>query len=106
MPRRKRDQLAVKIGERLAQLRTERSLTREKLSYEHGIAKGTVSELENGYVRASLPMLERIAAALDVDVIDVLTFPEDNIRHELIDATRNLPVATLRRLLSEATRRR
>lgn len=103
MPRRRPDSFAEKIGERMARLRTEKKLTQEQLGYGGDIAKGTMSELERGLVRPSVPMLVRIAQVLEVDVLDLVTFPDEHPRHELIDATRSLSLQAVRRLLVEAT---
>ncbi len=50
MPRRKKpDALARAIGKRVRQLRLERKLTLEKLSYENDLAsKGYLSDVEKG----------------------------------------------------------
>ncbi len=103
MPRRKPDSFAEQIGQRVAQLRRDRKLTLEKLSYGGDIAKGSLSELERGLVRPSLPMLKKIADALDVEVLDLFTFPGEGARHDLVDATRDMPAAVIRRLLADAT---
>lgn len=102
MPRRKPDSFAEKIGQRIEQLRIAKKLTQEKLGYGGGIAKGSMSEVERGLVRPSLATLQRIADVLEVEVLDLLTFPGERVRHDLIDATRALPVPVLRRLLAEA----
>jgi hypothetical protein len=47
-------------------------------------------------------MLKRIADALDVEVVDLFTFPGERVRHDLIDATRGMSATTMRYLLAEA----
>lgn len=66
------DQLAKRIGKRISELRRKRGLTSEKLSYENGISKGYLSDIENGKKLPSLKMLHTIAQALEVDIKDLL----------------------------------
>lgn len=64
------DELALRIGRRLTELREQRGLTMEKLAYENDLSKGYISEIEAGKKLPSLKMLEKIARALCVDIKD------------------------------------
>lgn len=56
----------------LARLVEESPLTREAVAHASGIAEGRVSSLLNGKRAWYLEDIERIAAALDLDALDVL----------------------------------
>jgi transcriptional regulator with XRE-family HTH domain len=103
MPRRaKPDPLAKRIGERIGQLRKEAGLTLEKLAYESEVgSKGFLSDVEKGLARPSVETLRAIAEHLEVDLLDLMTFPEDSPRQALVDRTRRLSAGTVRKLLKE-----
>lgn len=61
----------------LRQLRTARGLSQERLAVDAGVARGWLSQLERQKGNTSLDLLDRLAAALDVPLADLLTAPED-----------------------------
>jgi transcriptional regulator with XRE-family HTH domain len=105
MPRRDEpDPLAAKIGQRIRALRKTLGLTQEKLAYEGGLAsKGHLSGIEKGLVRPTLETLATLAERLEVDLLDLVTFPEDSPRQRLVDLTREMNQGTIRRLVRDAT---
>jgi transcriptional regulator with XRE-family HTH domain len=104
MPRRTTaDPLAAKIGRRIRLLREEQGLTQEKLAYEGGLrSKGHLSGIEKGLVRPNLQTLNLLAERLEIDLLDLFTFPEDSPRQKLVDLTRRMSAGTIRRLLRDA----
>jgi transcriptional regulator with XRE-family HTH domain len=104
MPRReKADPVAAKIGVRIRSLRESQGLTQEKLAYEGGLkSKGHLSGIENGLVRPTLQTLTALAERLGVDLLDLVTFPDDSSRHKLVDLTRHMAAGTIRRLVRDA----
>ena len=54
------------FGHTLRRLRTERHLSQETLSFESGIDRSYLSELENGHKAPSLATVFRLADALDM----------------------------------------
>lgn len=104
MPRRtEADPVATQIGARIRSLREELGLTQEKLAYEAGLkSKGHLSGIEKGLVIPMLPTLALIAERLNVELLDLVTFPEESDRHALVDLTRGMKAGTLRRLVREA----
>jgi len=104
MPRRTTaDPLAAQIGQRIRSLREDQGLTQEKLSYEAGLkSKGHLSGIENGLIRPMIPTLVILAKRLEVDLLDLLTFPEDSPRQRLVDLTRKMKPGTVRRLIRDA----
>lgn len=72
-----RTSLAVLLGKRIAALRTERGLTQEGLAWDAGLgSKGYLSRIESGQRLPSVPLLERLAHQLGVEVRDLFIFPE------------------------------
>lgn len=63
------------LGWNMRALRSERGLSQERLAADSGIDRAYVSELERGVVAASVDMLDRLAAVLDVPVAALLTAP-------------------------------
>jgi transcriptional regulator with XRE-family HTH domain len=104
MPRReKADPLAAKIGARIRALREAQGLTQEKLAYEGGLkSKGHLSGIEKGLVLPTLQTLAVLAERLEVELLDLLTFPEESTRQKLVELTRTMPPGTMRRLVREA----
>jgi transcriptional regulator with XRE-family HTH domain len=103
MPRRKvPDPIALAIGTRIRQLRLERGVTAESMVFEGEVrSKGFLSDIEKGLARPSLVTLTQIADSLGVNLVDLVTFPEQDERHALIDRTRFLAKGVLRKLLRE-----
>ena len=105
MPRRsKPDPLAQAIGARITELREEAGLTLEKLAYESELkSKGYLSDIEKGLARPTVGTLKVIADRLDLDLLDLVTFPAASERAKLVDATRRLATPMVRALLREAS---
>lgn len=78
-------------------------LTQEKLAYEGGLrSKGHLSGIEKGLVLPTLPTLVLLAERLGVDLLDLVTFPEDSPRQRLVALTREMTPGTVRRLIRDA----
>lgn len=105
MPRRlDPDPLAAKIGGRIRQLRQEVGLTLEKLAYESEVrSKGYLSDIEKGLAFPTVSTLQRIAEHLGVDLLDLVTFPDDSPRQELVALTRGMKSGTVRKLVKDAS---
>jgi transcriptional regulator with XRE-family HTH domain len=104
MPRRETsDPLAAKIGGRIRALRQAMDLTQEKLAYESGLkSKGHLSGIEKGVVLPTLPTLVLLANRLGVDLLDLVTFPDDSPRQQVVELTRSMKPGSLRRLIRDA----
>ncbi|MDC3959560.1 helix-turn-helix domain-containing protein [Polyangium jinanense] len=103
MPRRREpDPFALQVGIRIRQLREEQGLTMEKLAFESELgSKGHLSNLERGLARPTIHTLRVLAERLEVDVLDLLTFPDQGDRQKLVDLTRHLGRGTIRKLLKD-----
>lgn len=90
------------IGRRLKQLRTEAGITLEKLAYEsagHALSKGYVSDIEAGKKVPSLQVVDALARRLGLPTFDLLVFPDQGLREQVVEATRRADEETLRRVL-------
>lgn len=67
---------AKRIGARVSGLRRERRLGRRDLAERAGISPGRLAEVEAGTTDVSLPTLQRIVGALDLDM-DVFVVARD-----------------------------
>ncbi|MDR1996931.1 MAG: helix-turn-helix domain-containing protein [Candidatus Margulisbacteria bacterium] len=61
------------IGRRIKQLRKERGLTREKLAFENGLSKPTITRIERNEFDPKLSTLLKIARGLDLKVAELLS---------------------------------
>ncbi len=64
--------ICVKFGRRLRELREERGWNQEYLAEISGIGRTHISQLENGRREAGLRMLETLAGAFNLAVADLL----------------------------------
>jgi transcriptional regulator with XRE-family HTH domain len=98
MPRRTKAEAFNKaIGARIRELRREAGITLEKLAYESDLgSKGHLSNIENGLVRPTAHTLKVLADRLGVLPLDLVTFPQEDERQELIDRTRHVPLSRIR----------
>ena len=62
----------TQIGLRAKQIRTARGESQETVARRADIATGTYLRFENGHNQPTLPTLEKIAAALEVTVSDLV----------------------------------
>jgi transcriptional regulator with XRE-family HTH domain len=97
MPRLKTpDPLAKAIGRRVLELLAERRLTQERLAFENGVPKATITNLVRGLARPSIVTLKKIADGLDVELFDLFTRPGESERHRVVDLTRGASASALR----------
>jgi transcriptional regulator with XRE-family HTH domain len=60
-----------RIGDNLRRLRKERGVSQEDFATDSGFDRGYISGVERGVRNPSVLVLERIAAALEVDVAEL-----------------------------------
>jgi transcriptional regulator with XRE-family HTH domain len=68
------EDIRVRFGRRLRELRRERGLSQEELAFRSGLHRTYVSSAERGERNVSLVNIERLARALEIDVCDF--FPD------------------------------
>lgn len=98
--RKKPDALAGAVGARIRKLRKDRDFTFDAFVEETGLGRGYISELERGLVVPSITALKKVADALEVTLADLVLGGSE--REQLFEAARDLPDASVRRLLDEA----
>ena len=92
MPRRSApDELALEVGRRIREIREEEGLTIQELAETSELgSKGHLSNMERGLVRPNIQTLKQIADGLGVLPLDLMTFPQHDVRQSLVDLTRQL----------------
>jgi len=63
-----------KFGSRVKELRSVRGITQENLAELAGLSRQYIGDVERGTRNISLVNIEKIAAALDVTLPELLTF--------------------------------
>jgi transcriptional regulator with XRE-family HTH domain len=63
------------IGTNIRKLRNSKKLSQEELAFRAEIDRSYLSEIENGYKKLSVVMLDQIAIALSVDPAALLKRP-------------------------------
>jgi transcriptional regulator with XRE-family HTH domain len=66
------EDIKVRFGRRLRELRRERGLSQEELAFRSGLHRTYVSSAERGERNVSLVNIERLARALGVDICDLI----------------------------------
>jgi transcriptional regulator with XRE-family HTH domain len=59
-----------KFGERIKELREQKGLTQEQLSYSTDIDRSYISSVESGKRNISLRNIEKLSLALECDIAD------------------------------------
>jgi transcriptional regulator with XRE-family HTH domain len=67
--------LRERVAWNLRAARTARKITQEDLAVDADVDRTTISGLERGNFNASLDLMERLAAALDIDVGELFATP-------------------------------
>ncbi len=62
----------ARLAWNVRRLRTERGLTQEKLAVDAGVAAPYLSRIERGTVNPTIDIMDRLAAALSVEVDSLL----------------------------------
>lgn len=78
------------VGQRVRALRTEQGLSGSDLARILGKSRSWISDLENGRLNFTVETLNLFAEALGHDELDLFTFPERNVRHEVVNLTREV----------------
>lgn len=66
----------ISVGERIRTLRKKRGLTLQKFSEQVGVSTSYLSQIENARANTNLNILQRIASALQVPLVDL--FSDEN----------------------------
>lgn len=63
-----------KFGKKLAEVRTEKGITQEKLAFEIGVDRTYISYIERGKRNPSLYLMWRLAQLLQVSLVKLTDF--------------------------------
>ena len=92
------------LGKRIRQLRKAQKLRGKELAAYVGCDPSWISHIEAGDHTPSMELLQRIAQVLAVDEMDLCTFPEVNVRHEINELTRHAPPEALEEVAARLRR--
>ncbi|HVW25639.1 MAG TPA: helix-turn-helix transcriptional regulator [Polyangiaceae bacterium] len=84
------------MGSRIRRLRKEADFTFDAFVEETGLGRGYISELERGLVVPTLTTLDKVAAALEMTIADLVL--GDTTRERLFDRLRGATDAELARV--------
>ena len=108
MPRRTEPEpYAAKIGARIQELRTERSMTLAELGEVSGLSKGHISTIEHGLASITVETIQRLAKAFELPALYILLSPGEDEREQVMELARKLPrveLVKLRRTLQAAAK--
>ena len=65
----------LNLGERVRELRKERDWTLEQAAKHAGLARSTLSKIENGQMSPTYDALKKLASGLDISVPQLFTIP-------------------------------
>lgn len=74
--------LAQQFGSRVRTLRKKRDLTQEKLAEAADLSVNFISFVERGIKSPSLASMERIAQALNVPIMELFNFSEEELEKD------------------------
>jgi transcriptional regulator with XRE-family HTH domain len=105
MPRRNEpDPSALKVGERLRDLRLERNMSLAELADAAELSKGHLSSVEHGLAAITVQTISRLAKGLDLSSLYLVTFPEEDDRAAIAELVRKLSPAEVAKLRRELTK--
>ncbi|MGR3363877.1 MAG: helix-turn-helix domain-containing protein [Maritimibacter harenae] len=71
------DPQPLDLGERVRELRKSRGWTLEQAATQAGLARSTLSKIENGQMSPTFEALKKLAVGLEISVPQLFTPPED-----------------------------
>ncbi len=69
----------MKIGEKIKKLRELNNITQNEMADKLQMSVSGYAKIERGISKPNLPMLERIAKALDMNITELLSFDDTSI---------------------------
>jgi len=95
------DNVRVLVGERIRNRRKERGWSQEKLGEKADLHHTYVGAVERGEKNASIDTLDKIADALDIEMVDLFTLTKgkmnvDKLRACIIEEVKESSPATLK----------
>lgn len=69
-----KNEINIKFGKRVIELRKTKGITQEELAYRCDIQRSYMGVIERGEKSVTLNTIEKIAAGLDVSIIELMSF--------------------------------
>ncbi|NTZ43213.1 helix-turn-helix transcriptional regulator [Altererythrobacter sp. SALINAS58] len=66
-----------RVGTNLRRLRSETGLSQERFALEHGFDRTYISGIERGARNPTIQVVQRIAEALEIDVMELFARPAE-----------------------------
>lgn len=73
------EDITIKIGNRIRQLRNSKGISQEELSLASGLNRAFIGQLERGEKNATVKTIEKICSALHVSLHEFFSFELDEI---------------------------
>lgn len=78
------------VGSQIRVLRQERGISQEKLALIAGVNTSYVGQIERGIRSPTIDMLDKIAQALEVDIVELFRSKTDRAPHTNLDTLNKL----------------
>ncbi len=72
-----KEDLIVKVGERVREIRLSKGLTLERVAFDAGIDYSQLSRIELGKINTSIYQIYVVSKSLDVSIVDILNDVKD-----------------------------
>lgn len=69
-----KNDINIKFGKRVIELRKTKGITQEELAYRCDIQRSYMGVIERGEKSVTLNTIEKIAAGLDISIIELMSF--------------------------------
>ncbi|WP_022942730.1 helix-turn-helix domain-containing protein [Psychromonas hadalis] len=79
----------IKLGERLKEIRKSLNLTLEEASQKTGLARSTLSKIENEQISPTFQAMQKLTTGLEIDLPQLFTTPKQVTATGRRDITRN-----------------
>ncbi len=74
MKKAEKDKFLINFGEKIVELRKQKGLSQEQLSYDADISLSSISKLERGLLNISILNIYKLSKAFDIQPKDLLDF--------------------------------
>lgn len=72
-----KEELILKVGERVREIRLSKGLTLERVAFDAGIDYSQLSRIELGKINTSIYQIYVVSKSLDVSIVDILNDVKD-----------------------------
>ncbi|WP_413112878.1 helix-turn-helix domain-containing protein [Thaumasiovibrio sp. DFM-14] len=79
----------LELGKRIKDIRTQKGLTLEEASRLTGLARSTLSKIENDQISPTFQAMQKLAAGLSIDMPQLFSPPQSHVASGRFDITLN-----------------